>query len=177
MKKVGLLTREKIVEELKERLDNSQACFFISFKQVNAFRLNEIRNSLGQVQTSVFVARNSLVKRALNDAGLSDLDGLIEEETGVAFVQDSDVVNSCKILVDFTKENENLKIRGAYLGDKKLSAGDVVTLSKLPSREVLLGMAVSTMAAPLKGFMSALNQVILKFVWAIKEIKNKKEKQ
>jgi len=50
-------------------------------------------------------------------------------------------------------------------------------LAKLPSKEVLLGMAVSALAAPLSGFANVLNQVILKFVWAIEEIKKTKDKK
>ena len=85
-------------------------------------------------------------------------------------------VKACKVLADFAKENEAFQIKGGVLKDKKLTAKDVTDLAKLPSKEILLAMAIGAMAAPLTGFLAAMNQIILKFLWVVEEIKKGKEK-
>lgn len=176
MEKIGLLVREKIVGEIKDRISQSQGYFFIDFNKVAAFSVNNLRNDLKSSGANIFVTKNSLFKKALKESGYEELSGLLEAETGIVFAQDKGIVEACKVLVDFSKENETLKIKGAIINDKKVETKDLIAMSKLPSREVLLQMAVSGIASPLTGFMNALNQIILKFVWVVQEIKNKKEK-
>ena len=175
VKKIGLLTRERIVEELKQGVKDTEGCFFIGFNKVGAFSFNELRNNLRDSGTRIFVAKNSLFKRALGELGWEDVNSLLETETGIVIIKEDDVVKACKILVEFTKETETLQLKGGIIKDKRVSPKEVGVLAKLPSREVLIGTVVSTFASPLCGFLNTLNQMILKFVWVIEEIKKAKE--
>jgi large subunit ribosomal protein L10 len=175
MKKVGLIVREKIVDDIKDGAKDASACFFVKLNRIPAFSLNTMRNGLQRQGAKLFMAKNTLIKKAFKDVGYDDLEGLLGNETGVVFVHDQDAVKACKTLVDFIKENENIvELRGGFLSSKKISSKDMSDLAKLPSREVMLGIALGTMVAPLTGFLSAMNQVILKFVWTVEEIKKKK---
>jgi len=118
-----------------------------------------------------------LFKRALNELGWEDVNSLLEAETGVVIVKDDDVVKACKILVEFTKETETLQLKGGIIKDKRVSPKELGVLAKLPSREVLIGTVVSVFASPLSGFLNTLNQIILKFVWVVEEIKKTKEQK
>lgn len=175
VKKIGLLTRERIVEELKQGVKDTEGCFFIGFNKVGAFSFNELRNNLRGSGARIFVAKNSLLKRALGELGWEDINSLLEAETGVITIKEDDVVKACKILVEFIKETETLQLKGGVIKDKRVSPKELGVLAKLPSREVLIGMVVSTFASPLRGFLNASNQMILKFVWAVEEIKKAKE--
>ena len=174
MKRVGLLVREQIVDEIIERTKEAEACFFINFSKIGAFPMNTVRNDLVGAGATVFVAKNSLVKRAFGDLEISDADEFLAEETGVVFVHDKDIVKAAKVLVDFSKENENFQVKGGLLKGEKFDANAFNALAKLPPKEVLLGMALGAMASPLTGFLTSLNQVILKFVWVVEEIKKTK---
>jgi len=176
-KKIGLLTRERIVDELKQGIKSTEGCFFINFSKVGAFPFNELRNNLRESGARIFVAKNSLFERALKELGWSDVDNLVEAETGVVIVNDEDVVKACKVLVDFAKENEFLQLKGGVIKDKRISSKELKTIAKLPSREILIGRVVSSFASPLSGFLNALNQIILKFVWVIEEIKKIKQEK
>ena len=176
-KKIGLLTREKIVAEIKDRVAQTQACFFIRFNKLGAYPFNTLRNNLRSCGSSVLIARNSLFKRALTEAGWDDHESFLEAETALVFVNDVDVVQTCKILVEFSQEHEALELKGGRIKDKPVTAKEITTLAKLPSREVLLAMAVSGIASPLSGFLTVLNQTILKFVWLVEEIKKVKEQK
>jgi len=170
VKKIGLLTRERIVDDLKQTIAKADACFFIGFNKVAAFSFNQLRNDLTKAGAKVFITKNSLFKRAFKDLEWHNREELLDKETGAVVVYDKDVVKTCKILVDFAKENEVLSVKGASIGTKNITSKDVQAMAKLPAKEVLLGMAVSGLAAPITGFANCLNQVILKFLWAILEI-------
>ena len=175
MKKVGLIVREKIVDDIKMGAKNASACFFVKLNSIPAFSLNTMRNGLQRQGAKFVMAKNTLIERAFKDVGFNDLEGLMGKETGVVFVNDKDAVKACKTLIDFTKDNENIiELRGGFLSSKKISSREMSDLAKLPAREVMLGMALGTMIAPLTGFLVSMNQVILKFVWTVEEIKKKK---
>lgn len=175
MQRIGLLTRETQVAELKEKVKSSEALFFINFNKLTAFSFNILRNNLKRVNTTVLITKNSLIHKAFADLKIK-LNGFVEAETAVVCVYDRDIVKACKALVDFSKENETLKIRGGFLKDQTLSLEDLKALAKLPSKDILLSMAVSGIASPLTSFLVTLNQVILNFLWVIQEVKSKKEK-
>jgi len=177
VKKIGLVISERIVEDLKQGVQDTEGCFFVGFNKVGAYPFNELRNNLRDLGAKVVVAKNSLFKRALSELGRENIDDLLETETAVVIIKDEDIVKVCKTLVEFTKETEALQLKGGFIRDKKVDSKELTSLAKLPSREVLIGMVVSSFASPMSGFLIALNQVILKFVWVIKEIKKTKEQK
>ncbi|MFA6281019.1 MAG: 50S ribosomal protein L10 [Candidatus Omnitrophota bacterium] len=174
MKRIGVVVREKIVDEIKENIKESEGCFFLNFNKVKARSVSQLRNNLRTTGANIYVAKNSLFEKAFDDKK-ENLNNFISQETAVVFIHDKDIVKTCKALVDFAKENEILQIKGGFIKDKPITTDEVSALSKLPPKEVLLGMAVSGIASPLTSFVSTLNQVVLKFVWAIDGIKKSKE--
>ncbi len=177
MKKVGLLYRQKIVDKITQDWKNSQGCIFVNFSKVSALSFNMLRNSLRREGSSLFVSKNSLIKRAIKEIEAQDVSDFVDGSTALVFVKDSDVVKVSKMLFDFSKENENFVLKGAFLNNNKLGHKELEEIAKLPSREVLVGQAVMGLASPLTGFVGMLNNIILKFVWVIEEIKNKQSKK
>ncbi|MCF7916686.1 MAG: 50S ribosomal protein L10 [Candidatus Omnitrophica bacterium] len=175
MKTIGLAIRENIINKVKERMESSSVYFFIGFNNVKASSLSQLRNELRVVDSYVFVAKNSLINKALENTDLEDVGDYLQGETGIISVYNEDIVKPCKTIVDFTKENEAFIIKGGIIEGRKISKEELESLAKLPGREILLAQAVSGLAAPLTGFVACLNQIILKFVWAAKEIAKVKE--
>ena len=173
MKKIGLLTREKIIGEVQKKLEGTSGCFFVGFNKINALAFNALRSDLKGQGARVFVTKNSLLKRAFEGLKLDQLLEFIESETGLVLAYEEDVAKICKTLVNFSKENEALQLKGGVIEDKKISLEELKNLATLPSREALLGMVVYGLASPLTGFLNSLNQIILKFVWVVEEIKKK----
>ena len=177
MKKIGLLSRKKMVEEIIQRYESTSACIFIGFSKIKADAFNQLRNDLRKVNTQVLVSKNSLIKRALeNKIEVSSISKFLQDTTGMVLVYD-DVVKSCKVLVDFSKENEGLILKGGILENKFVSSQEIVDLAKLPPREILLGMAISGLVSPLTSFLFIMSQIIKQFLWVVEEIKKKKESE
>lgn len=175
--RIGLVARKKIVEEFQTRTKSAQGCFFIGFNKVLAPSFTNLRNTLKDEKASIFVSKNSLMKKALINIGWQDTDNLLDKETGVVLADGQDIVKICKILVTFAAENETLALKGGIIDNKKISPQEINAMAKLPSRETLLAMAVSAIASPLTGFVNSLSQVIVKFLWTVEEIKKAKAKQ
>lgn len=174
MKTIGVLVKEKIINEIKNGVRESEGSFFIGFNKLQAFSFNTLRNNLKGNNARILVAKNSLLEKAFKDMGFSDINDLLGRETGVVISRHGDIVKICKILTEFSKEKGVLQLKGGFLKDRKVTDKDLEALAKLPSREVLLGMAVRGIASPLTSFVSVLNQVIVRFLWTLEEIKKKK---
>ncbi|MCF7873240.1 MAG: 50S ribosomal protein L10 [Candidatus Omnitrophica bacterium] len=170
-KTIGIAIRENIIKKVQERVSSSSVYFFIGFNKVKASALSDLRNQLRVVDSYVFVAKNSLINKALEDAELENLKDYFQGETGIISVYNEDIVKPCKVIVDFSKENESFAIKGGIIEGRKITKEELESLAKLPGREVLLAQAVSGLAAPITGFVACLNQIILKFAWVIEEIK------
>ncbi len=174
MKKVGLLYREKIVEKIIEDWKNSEGCIFASFSKVSAFNFNALRNSLKKEGSYAFISKNSLIKRAVEKLEIKEAEQFIEGSTALFFVNQQNLVKVARVLFDFSQENESFILKGAFLNSNRLGEKELEAISKLPSREVLIGEAVMGIASPLVGFVGMLNNIILEFAWIIEGIKKKK---
>lgn len=177
MKKVGLLYREKFIEEFKSLIEQKEVCFFVSFERIPAFAMNQLRNKLTVNEAKMFVTKNSLFKKALSDINKEAQEELFQGSTAAVFTEEKNIVNVCKLIVDFSSDFENFVVRGGYLYDTFLPQDRIISIAKLPPREVLIAQTVSGIAAPLTGFMATMQNIILKFVWAVEKIKEKKSEK
>jgi large subunit ribosomal protein L10 len=174
MKRVGVIAREKVIDEIKENIQKSEGYFFLNFNKVKAFSISHLRNNLRTSGSKIYVTKNTLVRKAFQDSKI-ELNNLLTSETAIVFIYDKDIVKTCKSLADFAKENEILQIKGGFIKEKPVSTAELNALARLPPKEALLAQVLNGFASPLSGFISTLNQVILKFLWIIEEVKKHKE--
>ena len=173
MKKLGLVFKEVSENRIKDTLKKSDAVFIIRYSGVSSPDLCSLRQTLKGSNSSLFVVKNSVARRALGDSGLELLVKNIEGPCGLVFVKDEPVAAS-QVLCNFVKEHEKLKLEGGSLNNKILEKKDIEAMSKLPSKEVLRAQVVMTLNSPISGFVITLNQILAKFVYCIDQIKNKK---
>jgi large subunit ribosomal protein L10 len=142
---------EKIerVSELKERIEGSQALLLTEYRGLTVSDITELRRSLAEGGTSFAVVKNTLMRRAVSDAGVADLEPYLQGPSAVAFVS-GDPVSAAKKVVDAAKKFPALVLKGGYLDGKVLSADEAKALAELESREVML----SKIAGMLKSEMS-----------------------
>lgn len=102
--------------------------------------------------------KNSLVRRATAAAELSELDEVLVGPTAVAFSTE-DAVIPAKIINDFAKKNDALKIKGGVVEGKVVGVDQIKALADLPSRDGLLSMLLSVLQAPVRNFALAVKAV------------------
>jgi len=166
--------QEKIerVAELKERIEGSDALLLAEYRGLTVSEITELRRSLAEGGTKFQVVKNTLMRRAVNDAGVAELEVLLEGPSAVAFVQ-GDPVAAAKSVVDAAKKYPTLELKGGFMDGKMLSSDDAKALSKLESREEMLskfaGLVKSEMSKAAALFVGAQS----KFVSLLEAYKDK----
>ncbi len=148
------------VAELTENFRSSKAAVLTEYRGLTVSQLTQLRRSLGET-TEYAVVKNTLSKIAVRDAGLEQLESLLEGPSAVAFVK-GDPVEAAKGLRDFAKANPLLVIKGGVLDGKLITAAELTKIADLESREVLLakvaGAANATLAKAAALFQAPLAQ-------------------
>lgn len=171
--KYGLSTKKFMVEEIAEKLKENPNFVITEYKGLASSEIESLRKELHKTSSAYLVVKNSLVKKAFDQLKIKDLDEFIEGQTGLSLA--NDIIGTSKTLVDFSKDHAALKIKCAFIDGKIETTDRVKHLAMLPPREVLLAMVFNGMKAPITGFVGVLGGLLRKFVYAINEIKNKKE--
>ncbi len=150
--------KEKIVTDLHQRLERSQAVFLADFTGLNVEAVNKLRRELQQRGDEFQVVKNTLLRRAVQDTPAAVLAKTLTGPCGLT-ISFQDPVASAKVLADFAKDREKFAFKGGMLQGKVLAAEDIGRLAKMPSREVLLGQMLSSLVAVPTGLVSALSGI------------------
>lgn len=173
MKKLGLLLKEVSANRIKDSLKASNNVFIIKFSGLSSPDMTALRQELSGSGATLFVAKNSVVRRVFQDSQLESLVGAIEGPCGLVFTK-REPVDATRALYNFSKSHEQLKLEGGALADRILTKVDIERLAKLPSKEVLRAQVVGALIAPISGLVYALSGNLKKLVYCLEQIKNKK---
>src|SRR3954447_14189665 len=124
------------VAELTDSFKNSSATLLTEYRGLTVSEITELRRTLGD-KTKYSVSKNTLAKRAANDAGIEGLDALFAGPTALAFVS-GDPVEAAKGLRTFARTHPVLVIKGGVCEGKAIWADEVSKIAALEPREVLL---------------------------------------
>jgi large subunit ribosomal protein L10 len=162
----GAMPKQEKVErvaELKARIEGSDALLLTEYRGLTVSEITELRRSLGEGGTRFQVIKNTLMRRAVSDAGVAEIETLIEGPSAVAFVE-GDPVAAAKSVVDAAKKFPTLVLKGGYMDGKLLSADDAKALAALESREVMLskiaGLVKSEMSKAAALFVGAQSKFL-----------------
>jgi len=157
--------QEKVerVTELKDRIEGSDALLLTEYRGLSVSEITELRRSLAEGGTRFQVVKNTLMRRAVNDAGVAELEALLEGPSAVAFVE-GDPVAAAKSVVDASKQYPTLVLKGGFMDGKMLSADEAKALASLESREVMLskiaGLVKSEMSKAAALFVGAQSKFL-----------------
>lgn len=135
------------VAEIADRFRNSSATVVTEYTGLSVSQLATLRRALGSTAT-YRVAKNTLVRRAVADAGIEGMDELFLGPTAIAFVE-GEPVDAAKALRDFAKEHNQLVIKGGYMDGRPIAPSEIQELAELDSRPVLLSKAAGAFKAKL----------------------------
>ena len=137
-----------VVEEIREKLAAADAAVLTEYRGLKVGELAELRGALRPAGAEFKIFKNTLARRAAEEAGLPDLVPMLGGPTAITFVT-GDAVTAAKALRDFAKAHEALIVKGGLLGTRTLSSGDLVALADVPPRDVLLAKLAGAFQAPL----------------------------
>lgn len=173
MKKIGLLVKETSDSRIKESFKSSKGLIIVKYSGVSSPDMSSLRKTLKGAGANLFVVKNSIARRTMEELGLNDLIGSVETPCGMIFFKD-EPVDTSKVLCTFRKDHEKLVLEGGFLVDRLLTRKDIETMSKLPSRDALRAQVVGVLNRPIAGLVIVLNQTLKKFVYCLDQVKLKK---
>ena len=168
--------KASIVEELSSRLATTKLAVVTDYRGLTVPVISQLRRDLKQSNAEIRVAKNTLLRRAIQGTPFEPMDKYLEGTTAVTFSGD-DPVAPAKVLVKFVKDNPKLEIKAAVLDGKVLTEEDLKALSKLPGKDELRAQLLSVMLAVPTSFVRVLNAVPQKAVYLLQAIKEQKEQQ
>lgn len=168
-----MANKEASVAEIAEGFRNSSAVLLTEYRGLTVAQLKELRGNI-RANASYAVVKNTLAKRAFNEAGVSGLDAELVGPTALAFVH-GDTVSVAKALRDFAKANDQLVLKGGYFDGAVISADEVRKLADLETREVLLAKLAGAFKASLFGAAYMFNAPLAQAVRTVDALRQKKE--
>jgi large subunit ribosomal protein L10 len=142
--------KERIVEELTERLKTTPTLFVADYRGLSVTEIDELRTKVIEHGARFTVVKNTLTRRAAEAAGADTLLAMLEGPTAIAFIEaDGDLVGVAKALSDTARTTRILSIRGGILEGNPIGEADVQNLATLPPVEVLRGQVLGAITAPL----------------------------
>jgi len=137
-----------VVEEIRTKLGDADAAILTEYRGLTVTELATLRGALRPAATEYKVFKNTLARRAAEEAGLTELAELLQGPTAIAFVH-GDAVAAAKALRDFGRTSPALVVKGGLLGPRVLTPSDIAALAEIEPRDVLLARLAGGFQAPL----------------------------
>ena len=150
--------KKEEVSKLAEKMKEAKIILLTDYRGINVADVTELRAELRKSNSEYKVIKNNITRRALAECGLEGLDEQLEGPTAVIMTKE-DYLEPTKAIYNFTKKNDFYKIKGGVIEGKVMTAEEIITLAKLPSREELLSMLAGGLLANISKLAIALDQV------------------
>lgn len=150
--------KKEEVKKLAEQMKEAKLILLVDYRGINVTDVTELRTDLRKANSKYAVIKNNITRRALAECGLEGLEEQLEGPTAV-IMSDEDYLEPSKIIYNFSKNNDYYKIKGGVIEGKVMSAEEIITLAKLPSRETLLSMLAGALLGNISKVAVALDQV------------------
>lgn len=169
------LLNKLIHQETAKLFGEASNAIFVAYDGFDQPMAKDLRSVAKQAGGRAFLLKNSIAMRVLSENGIKNPEKLFSGAT-LAIVG-SDAVAIAKAASTFYKKHEKGALCGGIVEGDVLNAAQVEVLSKLPSREALLGQLASVLAAPLRGIACVLNANLQGLVSALDAVRSKKEQE
>lgn len=166
--------KQELVQSYAEMLSQSQGVIFTDYRGLTASQIQIVRNKLREINSPYHVIKNTLLERALQQAGLPVPEEVLQGPVATGFCY-TELPATAKALIDFTKEFEAFEIKGGLLGNKVVDVAGVKALASLPPREVLLAQVVGSFQAPISGLVTALGGILRSLMYVLQARKEQLE--
>jgi len=166
------------VKQIKSRIENAKAIVLVDYKGVNIEEVNELRNRFRSAHVDYFVSKNTFIKIALNELGISDLDQQLVGPTAVAVAKDDEVAPArelVKFKKEVTKDKDFPSFKIGLITGDIFDVEKLIKLADLPGKEVLLSMILQGFNSPITGLVGTLQGILRKFVYAVDAVRKEKE--
>ncbi len=156
----SIMKKKENVTKLAEQMKNAKLILLTDYRGINVEDVTALRTSLRNINSEYKVIKNNITRRALSECNYEGLEEQLEGPTAVIMTNE-DYLEPTKVIYNFTKSNDYYKIKGGIIEGKVMTAEEIITLAKLPSRQELLSMLAGGLLANISKLAVGLEQVRL----------------
>ena len=154
-----LSEKQAIVASLTEKLQGAAAGVLVDYKGITVSEDTALRAELRKNNVEYAVVKNTLLRFAVNNVGMNELDDLLNGTTSLAICND-DPVAPARIVNDFAKKlGDRFSIKGGFMEGKVMPLNEVMALAEIPPLPILRAQVLGTMLAPISGLACVLKQI------------------
>ncbi len=167
--------KEKVVNRLKDRLAQTKSLFLTDFTGLNVEEMTELRRICREKSVDYAVAKNSLIRLAVEQTGFKGISDHLEGPTGLVFGY-ADPTTPAKVLYDFKRRAEKPRIKVFWMEDKLFGEEELERLARLPSKEGLFGQILMGLTFPMANLVGTLQGVLRNFIGLIDALQEARSK-
>ena len=157
----NLKAKKVVVEEIKEKIQNSKSVVLASYNRLTVAEVTELRGKFRNANCEYKVYKNTLVRKAFEELGVTAFDKDLNGATVFVFCPDE--TSGCSIIVKAGKDTpalaEKIVAKSAYVDGAYVDAEGVKKLAAIPSREVLIAKMLGCLQSPIANFAYVLKAI------------------
>ena len=150
--------KQEAVNSLAQEMKEAKVVLLTDYRGITVTDVTKLRADLRNVNAEYRVVKNNIIKRALDANGESALDEALEGPVALV-MSTEDYLEPSKVIYNFTKDHDFYKIKGGIVEGKVMTAEEIITLAKLPSRQELLAKLAGALLGNITKLAVALDQV------------------
>lgn len=164
------------VAEIKELFENASSLFVTDYQGLNVADMTELRTNLRDKNVKYLIAKNTLLKIAAGEAGVTGIDEHLIGPTAIAFTSD-DPAAVAKVLNDSFKARELPRMKVFVVDNEVFEGAEIKRLADLPTKEVLLSQVVAAVESPLTSLVGSLDGFFRELVGSVDALADKKKSE
>jgi large subunit ribosomal protein L10 len=163
-----------VIDEIAAEIQEADAIYAVDYRGISVPAAAELRTKLRDADATFRIVKNTLTERAADKAEIAELKELLEGPTALTFVR-GDAALAAKALRDHGRATETLAFKGGFMNGAALTADDINSIARLPTRDVLYGQLVGVVASPITGLARGLGSLLGGLAVALGQVQAKKE--
>ena len=163
----------RIVSEFQDKFGKAKGIVFTDYRGLNVEEMTGLRDKLRSASIEYRVVKNTLARRAAEGTQVDAAKDVLNGPVGIAVGYDDPVLLVKKVL-EFSKANDKLEIKGGIIEGGMCTPEQIKAISQLPPREIQLSMLIGAMQSPVSKLAGLLNSTVAQFAYALEALKNKK---
>jgi len=154
----NFVAKQKAVEEIQANFANAKSAIFMDYRGITVAEVTELRNKFRDSGVKFKVYKNTLVKIALNNMGVTELDDQLTGTLSVAFSQ-NDEISAAKIIKDEKFKDNKMAFKFGLLGTSVIDQAGVTALATMPSKEQLIAQIMGLLQSGARGIATVVQAV------------------
>ncbi|MEC7778935.1 MAG: 50S ribosomal protein L10 [Candidatus Neomarinimicrobiota bacterium] len=161
------------VKELSVKLDKAKAIYFTDYLGLDVVSVTKLRKNFVEKDVEFTVAKNTLIKLAAKEVGISGVDEFLEGPTAIAFSYE-DPTDPARVIKEFLKDFDKPSVKGMILDGEIFASDQFDKIANLPSREQLLSQLVGMLNSPMSKLSSTLSGSVSGLLGRLTQLNSKK---